>query len=265
MEQTVELTEVAMNSVYQLYHNYVNLVCRYQNEQNDLHRVGGPGRQVEADEIALRALHSVSPDGEPITTWVRLFGLCQRGSTRMVLIPLPDRETRGAGQGGGGALSIEELATVLEVGSDNPRLVPQSILHTDSAKAYRHVGPLRYPPAGALHDAFEHASPFARHRYCHTNVTHKRKIGESLNFVKNFVVKPFDGEERAVLGGTQRVDGYWSSLRRCVGKRSLNTGVTGSARRDWLIAVIRCHQWEYWNLDVCRFKLLGEVLQKWRG
>ena len=45
------------------------------------------------------------------------------------LEPLPDRAVAGHGQGGGGALSIEELTHVLRVGSEEPRLLVGTILH----------------------------------------------------------------------------------------------------------------------------------------
>ena len=56
-----------------------------------------------------------------------------------------DRAVQGDGQGGGGALSIAELVEVFKIDTDDPILIKLSIIHTDSAKAYRRMGPLRWP------------------------------------------------------------------------------------------------------------------------
>ena len=48
-------------------------------------------------------------------------------------------------------MSIEELITVLKLNSEMPVLLPRFILHTDSAKSYRKIGPLRWPEVGTLH------------------------------------------------------------------------------------------------------------------
>eukprot|EP00972_Heterocapsa_arctica_P073554 10862890-Heterocapsa_arctica.AAC.1 len=81
----------------------------------------------------------------------------------------------GAGQGGGGPLSINELINAIKADTEDPVLVPRSIIHTDSAKACKKLGPLRYPEAGALQALFEEAPVFARFQYVHTNVVHKKK------------------------------------------------------------------------------------------
>ena len=62
---------------------------------------------------------------------------------------------------------------MLKVDASTPRLLPGSILHTDSAKAYRQVGPQAWPARGALHSRFETAERFKVHLWTHTNVTHK--------------------------------------------------------------------------------------------
>jgi hypothetical protein len=120
----------------------------------------------------------------------------------MFLAKLPDRPVRGQGQGGGGgALSKEELKDVLQAATDAPRLLPGSILHTDSAKAYRQVGPLRWPEAGVLHDDFETQEPFVSHGWCHTVVTHKKKVGQRMQFVAERVVRLRSGTTKKVLAG----------------------------------------------------------------
>ena len=87
--------------------------------------------------------------------WLRWFALCRRRSFKIFLAPLPNRfvetpEEGGGGQGGGGALSVHELCDVLEATSSDPALSARSCLHTDKAKAYNRLGPLRWPMPGAL-------------------------------------------------------------------------------------------------------------------
>ena len=101
-------------------------------EMNEKLQFGGVGVDVELDEIAFR---SVS-DGED-TYWIRFFAGVQRGSSLVYLYKLPTRVT-SSGKGGGGPLSIEELGPALKLGS-NPLLHVGSVVHTDSAKAYRHL------------------------------------------------------------------------------------------------------------------------------
>ena len=179
----------------------------------------------------------------------------------MFLAKLPDRPVKGQGQGGGGALSKEELKDVLQAESMSPRLLPESILHTDSAKAYKQVGPLAWPQAGILHAAFETQEPFLAHGWCHTVVTHKKKVGQKIQFVAERTVKMRNGTTKRVLAGTEKVDGYWASLRRSVGKTSVNTGKrTGDQkRRTWLHKLVRVHQWRWWHLGEDLFNKLGQV------
>jgi hypothetical protein len=265
VDLTVKTTKIGHNSVMELYRHFVNLISRFQEGENNNLLLGGQGIQVEADECAFRCIPCIDAHNRPVTTWIRLFGMCQRGSTRMFLAALPDRDVGGAGQGGGGALSIEELKHVLRINSDEPRLRRESILHTDSAKAYKHVGPMRWGDMQILGGPFERDPDFLIHEYVHTNVTHKRKAGVNMQYVKQYPVEFANGETRQVLGGTQRVDGYWSALRKFVGRRSVNTGFAGTRERDWLHALMRVHQWNNWNLHKCRFKLLGKVFTQWRG
>jgi hypothetical protein len=99
--------------------------------------------------------------------------------------------------------------------------------HADSAKAYKQVGPLTWPQAGILHN----------------------------------------GTTKRVLAGTEKVDGYWASLRRAVGKTSVNTGKrTGDQkRRTWLHKLVRVHQWLWWHLGDDLFNKLGEVYSERRA
>ena len=83
----------------------------------------------------------------------------------MHLYQLPDRFVRGAGQGGGGALSISQLKAALRIESASPVLLPESILHTDSAKAYKCLGPLHWlePDVLVETDVWEGRERFSAH------------------------------------------------------------------------------------------------------
>jgi hypothetical protein len=245
-------------TVMHLFRTYIDTVAQLQETANSELRVGGDGVEVEADEVALRALPAVKDD-EPGVWWVRYFGMARRGSTKMFLEPLEDRWAARAGQGGGGALAISELERVLRVGSDNPTLIAGSILHTDSAKAYKRVGPMVWPEAGAHHADFETKEPFKKHGYTHTNVTHKKKVGQPMQFVALRKVTLRSGVQKDVLGGTEKVDGFWAYLRRWIGKLSVNTGTNESEQRVWFRKRVRAVQWQWWNLHRNRFSLLGEA------
>ena len=73
------------------------------------------------------------------------------------------------------------------------------------------------------------------------------------------------GEKKTVLAGTEKIDGYWATLRRAIGRRGINTGFEGSRERTWLEMLVRVHQWEHWNLDVDRFALFGNMLRMRRS
>ena len=68
------------------------------------------------------------------------------------------------------------------------------------------------------------------------------------------------GASKEVFAGTERIDGYWATLRREVGRKSINTGLDMSQARQWLELLVRVHQWEYWNLDVDRFAFFGALV-----
>ena len=261
VEKTLAATDVAWDSAQKLYVDFVDVVAAHQEDANNKLQVGGPGLEVEADEVAFRCKAETDLDGELKLWWLRYFGMARRGSSKMFLAKLPDRPVKGQGQGGGGALSKEELKDVLQAESMSPRLLPESILHTDSAKAYKQVGPLAWPQAGILHAAFETQEPFLAHGWCHTVVTHKKKVGQKIQFVAERTVKMRNGTTKRVLAGTEKVDGYWASLRRSVGKTSVNTGKrTGDQkRRTWLHKLVRVHQWRWWHLGEDLFNKLGQV------
>ena len=139
------------------------------------------------------------------------------------------------------------------------------MLHTDSAKAYRQVGPQKWPKPGQLHENFEEHPAFKDMQYVHTNVVHKKKPGVPQQFVARRHVTYADGTQATLLGGTQTVDGYWPDLRAAVGRKGVNTGTEpDSAERLRLHQLIRLHQWQYWHLSVNRFELLGPLYKQAR-
>ena len=193
--------------------------------------------------------------------WLRYIAFARRGSSQILLEKLPSRIVQGAGQGGGGALSIEELSNVMRLSSDKPLLLPGSVLHTDSAKAYRRVGPLQWPANGALHDP-DFYGAYADFRYVHTNVTHKKKVGQKTNYVLKKTIKTAAGTTREVKGGTQQIDGYWTTLRTAVSRTGVNTGEHGTPVCERLHKLVRVHQWHYWWANRDRFALFCDLAKE---
>ena len=99
-------------------------------------QIGGVGFDVELDEIAFRSKRL----GDSVY-WQRYIAGVRRGSSKVWIHALPDKLVAG-GQGGGGPISVAELVDALKPASDHPKLVPGSVVHTDSAKSYRLLGPL---------------------------------------------------------------------------------------------------------------------------
>ena len=188
----------------------MNFVATHQEQANEDLTIGGEGVQCEADEIAFRCLIEHDTDGNEVLVWLRYFGMVKRGSSNTFLAKLPDRQVTGAGQGGGGALSIEELRSALKADSDRPRLLSRGMLLTDSARAYRHVGRWHLPPAGPLQSGFEASDRFSRHEWSHTSVTHKKKPGQPIRYVVLTRVTLANGSSVACKAGTEKVDGYWA-------------------------------------------------------
>ena len=143
VDETVEEVDLSRASVYSLCRFFVNVASEHQGLMNDQLEIGGAFVQCETDEVAFRCKVSTRADGSACIVWLRYIAIVRRGSVHIFLAPLPDRSVSGAGQGGGGSLAIDELVSVLRVLTDRPVLRWRSILHTDSAKAYRKVGPMR--------------------------------------------------------------------------------------------------------------------------
>ncbi len=113
-----------MDTVQGLYRRFVKLVSHHQTKENESLRIGGEDVEVEADESAFRCTGVRLADGSFGVQWIRYFGMVARGSSKMFLQQIPDRDVRGAGQSGGGALSVEELKEVVKVEPDDPAINP---------------------------------------------------------------------------------------------------------------------------------------------
>ena len=95
-------------------------------------------KEVEVDEVLLRSRAEFNDEGTPMIRAVRYCGLLERGNPgSLQLLPLPDRVVAA---GGGGPISNEELLDVLRQPDGNFRILPKTIIHTDSAKAYFNLG-----------------------------------------------------------------------------------------------------------------------------
>ena len=152
------------------------------------------------------------------------------------------------------------------IDSSKPLIRPESILHTDSAKAYRRVGPLRWNPESVLLTEFQDQPDFLKFKWVHTTVTHKKKPGVPIRYVETAEIIMHDGTVKQVEKGSEKIDGYWATMRRCVGKTSVTTGHSSNkVRRLWLHKLVRAHQWHYWHLGVERFSLLGGIFRARRN
>ena len=171
----------------------------------------------------------------------------------------------GSGRGGGGALSIEELVNHFRPGAPVPLIAPGSVVHTDAAKAYRRIGPLYWPERGALQDREQFAAAFQGLGYLHTVVRHKKVVGEPIHYTRNMWIAFPDGSSERRVAGTQKVDGYWASLRREVGRTSLNSGRDpDSETRSSLHQRVRVHQWRHWHVGEDMFALFCQIVRSRR-
>ena len=97
------------------------------------------GVDCEADEVSFRAKAVRGDDGRMGVLWLRYICFAERGSRQLLLRYLGSRIVAGAGQGGGGQLTDEELYSVVFCG-DVPAFREGSLAHTDSAQAYISLG-----------------------------------------------------------------------------------------------------------------------------
>ena len=276
-------------------------------------QLGGVGVDVEMDEVSFR--WRKDPDGEGSIV-DRYLGVCERVSRKMLLIKLPTKHVKIGGRCG--AITNEELYNAMFPRGREPILLPGTVVHTDSAKAYRNLAWTgmaftEEPPAelGAHLATEERPSPWrwempeeaeerrqaegqeelgtlagrtefwaARYRHLclvHTAVVHKKKVGQAR---RQYVVMRrcrFMPEDAEVVqakgndpwlvgtvswrkGGTQKIDGYWRTLRKRTAYRGSNSRFGG------MDASVMVHQWSHRaGPGVCLFSHLGATLQERRN
>ena len=139
------------------------VVSQHTEKVNNERRLGGwdddddAPVEVEMDEVLVRARAEMVEDGSAMVRTVRYCGMSERGNSQSVLLfPLPDRVVEA---GGGGPISCLELDQVLRR-SDAPddfRLLPKTLVHTDSAKAYFNLG-WKEPKMSVAEDLAENGS-----------------------------------------------------------------------------------------------------------
>ena len=188
--------------------------------------------------------------------WIRYFAIARRGSPKIWISPLPYRITEG-GQGGGGPISLEELQGAVWAQNGESRICEGSVCHTDGARTYKQLGVMESPLLET--SVFHH--DFGSLKLAHTAVKHKPPKPE---FAKTFNVKVWNGrgwvmEQRH--GGTQKLDGFFASFRREVGRKPFNTAGPSLKRADnleqHLHERMRCFQLSYWLSGSDLFQVFG--------
>ena len=132
-----------------MFSRWRQCLARYQLRRNDTARIGGWDDErdlpveVEIDEVCLRIQGFVDDDGKEMVRAVRYCGLVRRGSSKIILVELPDAEVEA---GGGGPISNAELYEKVMVMGRGPagepifRALDRTLFHTDSAKACANLG-----------------------------------------------------------------------------------------------------------------------------
>ena len=192
--------------------------------------------------------------------WLRYIAIVRRGSAKIFLHKLPDKLT-ASGQGGGGPLSLQELKDTMVSSKGASRIAIGSVCHTDSAKAYKKLDSEEALPA--LYNGALGGPSFAHLKLAHSNVRHKPPHPE---FTRKFKLKVWDGRRwvhEIRIGGTQKLDGFFASFRREVGKKSFNTTgpspETADAMESQLHERMRTFQFLYWFSFTDALQVFGEM------
>ena len=192
--------------------------------------------------------------------WLRYIAIVRRGSAKVFIHKLPDKLT-ASGQGGGGPLSIQELKDTIVNSAGASRIAVGSVCHTDSAKAYKKLD--SEEPLPCLYNGALGGPSFAHLKLAHSNVRHKPPHPE---FTRKFKLKIFDGRqwvEEIRVGGTQKLDGFFATFRREVGKRPINTTgpspATAEAMETQLHERVRTFQFLHWFSFTDAFQVFAEM------
>ena len=236
-----------------LFDNFREFLTPINEKLNNTLKIEGLGQDVELDEISFRS----KIVGNRVV-WIRYLAIVRRGSSKIWISQLPYRITEG-GQGGGGPISLEELKAAILPEDNPPRLAEGSICHTDGARIYKQLGSMDSPLLES--DVFH--SEFASLRLAHTAAKYKLPKPQ---FVKIFKLKKWDGsnwvqDER--LGGTQKLDGFFASFWREVGRRPFNTtgpSLESAAKMEQHSRQrMRCFQLAYWLSGSDLFQVFGAL------
>ena len=142
--------------------------------------------------------------------WIRYAAVIRRGYRKLHLKKLGSRITLKRGQGGGGAISVEEMEKMFRIRTDWPSVLPRRVTHTNSAKAYKKLGKFGRHEAGALHDAFELEEVYEKMQY----VKNKYNTQEKSRARSKVCEKC---EVCALIREGSRCEGRDASHRRIVG------------------------------------------------
>ena len=151
--------------------------------------------------------------------------------------------------------ALQKLALVLRRNNGPFQLGAGSVCHTDSARAYKQLG----VKDGLLFDgSFCNAKKLKGLKLAHTNVKHKAPKPE---FTKPFSVPVWQGidddwEVKTRIVGTQKLDGFFASFRRDVGRQPFNTTEPTSKQADALEQDL--HYWV--RAFQCKFWMSGSGL-----
>ena len=93
----------------------------------------------------------------------------------------------------------------------------------------------------------------------------RTQVGQPLTYVVTREVRNHLGTTYRVRAGTELIDGYWATLRRLAGRKSVNTGGPDDEyTRDYLRKTVRFAQFLHWYHTEDRLVFFGGLLKKHR-
>ena len=103
------------------------------------------------DEVILRTKATSDENGDIGMLVLSFCVIMQRGSSQLLILPLPDKIVEA---GGGGPIRDKDLFDIMAMETDPAnakkitkcRLLPGSIVHTDAARAYFNIGSSQLQP-----------------------------------------------------------------------------------------------------------------------